>query len=116
MNEMKTGINFDRLMKRHAELLTTLQHLRMEQDVVERNTDWLDQAAYENRLAFLNRLNSWYETEVRQIERALDRIRRQCYGICLACHKPIPSKRLDAAPEAEFCGACQSTREAFSQP
>ena len=113
MNEMRAGINFDRLIKRRAELLSTLQHLHKEQAEVERNTDWLDQAAYESRVALLDRLNSWYETEVSQIDRALERIRRHGYGVCLACHHPIDPKRLATAPEAEYCSACQSTREAL---
>ena len=70
MNETRAGINFDRLTKRRAELLSTLQHLHKERAEVERNTDWLDQAAYESRGALLDCLNSWYETEVSQIDRA----------------------------------------------
>ena len=114
MNEMRAGNSFDRLTKRRAELLLTLQHLHKEQAEVERNTDWLDQAAYESRIALLDRLDSWYETELNQIDHAIERVRRDDYGICLACHRPIEPKRLETAPEAEYCSACQSMREALT--
>ena len=114
MNEMRVGINFDRLTKRRAELLSTLQHVNKERTEVESNTDWLDQAAYESRIALLDRLNGWYETEVSQIDRALERIRRHGYGACLACHHTIEPRRLEAAPEAEYCSDCQATREALA--
>jgi RNA polymerase-binding transcription factor DksA len=114
MNEMRAGINFDRLTKRRAELLSTLQHLHKEQAEVERNTDWLDQAAYESRVALLDRLDGWYETEVSQIDRAIERIRRDGYGVCLACHRPIEPKRLAATPQVEYCSACQAMRETLT--
>ena len=114
MNEMRAGIHFDRLTKRRAELISTLQHLHKEQAEVERNTDWLDQAAYERRVALLDRLDSWYESEVSQIDRALERIRQHGYGVCLACHHPIDPTRLAAAPHAEYCNACQAMREDLS--
>lgn len=113
MNELRAGIHFDRLTKRRADLLSTLQHLHKERAEVESNTDWLDQAAYQSRVALLDRLDSWYEAEVSQIDRAIERIRQDGYGVCLACHHPIAPKRLATAPEAEYCCACQSTREAL---
>ena len=49
--------------------------------------------------------------ELRRIEAALERLRDGSFGICAACDKPIPAKRLDARPEAERCVPCQSRME-----
>jgi RNA polymerase-binding transcription factor DksA len=115
MDASQTENNFDRLTKRREHLVMTLRHLDRESEQVEQNTDWLDQAAYENRTALLDRLNDWYLAEVQQIDRALDRIKSQKYGICLACHSSIDLKRLDIVPETEYCGACETFREGFEQ-
>jgi DnaK suppressor protein len=37
---------------------------------------------------------------------ALGRIKDGSYGICLACHEPIPIARLEAMPEARNCTRC----------
>src|SRR5215475_263877 len=54
---------------------------------------------------FLNR-NSIDIKLLREIGDALERIRRDAYGICLACEEPISSKRLDAVPWARYCVEC----------
>ena len=115
MDENRTEKNFDRLTKRREHLVMTLRHLDRESEQVEQNTDWLDQAAYENRTALLDRLNDWYLAEVKQIDRALERIKTQKYGICLACHHSIDPKRLEIVPETEYCGACEMFREGVVQ-
>ena len=115
MNQNQTEKSFDRLTKRREHLVMTLRHVAREYEQVEQNTDWLDQAAYENRTALLDRLNDWYLAEVKQIDRALERIKSQKYGICAGCHDAIDPKRLEAAPEAEYCSACEEFRESFEQ-
>jgi RNA polymerase-binding transcription factor DksA len=111
MDTMRTGRHVDRLRQRRDQVATTLRHLGKEQGEVERNTDWLDQAAYESRVHLLDRLTKWYVTEIDQIDKALKRMERRDYGLCAACHRPIEDQRLDAAPESEFCSACQAMRD-----
>ena len=115
MDDKQTAKRFDRLSKRREHLVMTLRHLDREYQQVEQNTDWLDQAARENRVALLDRLNDWYLTELKQIDRALERIKGQKYGICLACHQSIDPQRLEIVPETEYCGACEKFRESFEQ-
>ena len=93
----------------------TLRYLDRQYKEVEHNTEWLDQAAHENRTALLDRLNEWYVAELRQIDRALERIKTHGYGTCAACQEPIDAKRLAAAPEAEYCRDCAESSEAFRQ-
>jgi RNA polymerase-binding transcription factor DksA len=116
MNAIRTGKFFDRLTRRRVQLVATLQYLEKELKQVEENTEWRDQAAYESRVRLLDRLNEWSVAEISEIDRALERIKARTYGLCLACHRAIESERLDAAPAAEYCKACQEMREALQRP
>lgn len=116
MNAVRTGKFFDRLTKRRLQLVATLQYLEKEQKQVEQNTEWRDQAAYESRVRLLDRLNEWSVAEISEIDRALERIKTRTYGLCVGCGRPIESERLEAAPEVEFCAACQEAREGLRRP
>jgi RNA polymerase-binding protein DksA len=111
MNKIATGRHLDKLMRRRGQILMTLRHLANEQKQVEQNTDWLDRAAYESRVNLLDRLSDWYATEIGQIDKAIERIESNRYGVCLACHETIEEARLETAPEAEFCSTCQEQRD-----
>ena len=114
MNKVTAKAAVERLIRRREELVLTLRHLDKEQADVENNTDWLDQAAYANRAALLDRLAEGFQTELQQVDKALDRIKANRYGQCLACHASIDDQRLDAAPEAAFCSSCQEMREGLT--
>lgn len=47
----------------------------------------------------------------RQVEAALGRIDEGEYGDCQSCGEAVGLRRLEAAPEAPFCLACQGRRE-----
>jgi DnaK suppressor protein len=111
MESIRFGRHIDKLQKRRDEIATTLRYVDKEQKQVEENTEWLDRAAFESRVDLLGRLNEWYLTEMDQIDRALDRIKKNTYGLCRACHKPIDSARLEIHPVAEFCVDCEEFRE-----
>jgi hypothetical protein len=80
MEEVRIGRQIDQLRKRREQLVMTLQHIGREQEQVEQNTDWLDQAAYQSRVNLLDRLNEWYINEMHQIDEALLRIRKISMG------------------------------------
>jgi DnaK suppressor protein len=113
MDPIRTAQHFDQLCKRREQVTLTLRHIDKEQKEAEQNTDWLDQAAYESRIALLDRLTEWYVVEMNEIDKALLRIKQNIYGLCLACHNPIQAHRLELFPEAAFCAACQETRESL---
>lgn len=115
MEAITIDTSFARLTQRRAQLLTTLRHLDNEQKEVERNTDWVDEAAFDSRIALLDGLRHDYLAEMRNIERALARIDNGTYGACAACHEPIGAKRLEVVPETEHCFACESFREGIEQ-
>lgn len=43
------------------------------------------------------------EAEITELDAALERVEHGSYGICEACHEPIPEARLEARPTARFC-------------
>src|SRR5713226_2741025 len=61
------------------------------------------------------RLNSLDYVQLRLVEEALDRITTGDYGVCLACEKPIPPKRLQALPWAKYCVTCQQNLGSLQQ-
>lgn len=48
------------------------------------------------------------ESSLRDIDKALERIENNTYGICKYCHKPINPKRLLARPVASACVECKT--------
>jgi RNA polymerase-binding transcription factor DksA len=50
------------------------------------------------------------ELRLQAIERALQRIKENRYGICTKCKKPIEPKRLEIIPETEVCIKCKQRR------
>lgn len=113
MDDIRISRHLDRLRKRRSQAAMTLQHIAKEQRQAEQNTDWLDQAAYQSRMELLDRLVHWYVTEIEQIDKAVDRIGKNQFGRCSACHRPIEVERLETSPEVEFCSLCQDMREEF---
>jgi RNA polymerase-binding transcription factor DksA len=111
MKEVIKGRHLDKLIRRRNQIVITLEHLANEKKQVEQNTDWLDRAAYESRANLLDRLNDWYATEIGQIDKAIERIENNRYGLCGVCHQTIAESLLETAPESEFCGACQELRD-----
>ncbi len=60
-------------------------------------------ASYDNDLSVKNTL----EKELRDIKKALKRIKDGTYGICKYCHKEISPQRLVIRPTSSACVACK---------
>ena len=58
-----------------------------------------------------NSLGEADQRRLTMIDRALDRIRQETYGLCLACGKKIPDVRLEALPYAALCIDCQTQED-----
>ena len=58
---------------------------------------------YESKLDIEHTL----ELKLRNIDLALQRIKKGKYGICEKCGKKISQKRLEFSPQARFCLKCQ---------
>lgn len=48
------------------------------------------------------------ETRLKDVNAALEKIKRGKYGICEKCKKQIPLARLEASPEARKCVKCST--------
>lgn len=48
-----------------------------------------------------------FELRLKNIERALEKIKKGKYGICEKCDKNISTKRLKVCPEARICRKCR---------
>ena len=117
MDTIKLGIYEDKLLRRRRETLSCLKRLEDENTALteQRQMDWIDQAARETEIHLLDHLNEEHAHDLELIQAALVRIHSGTYGVCRACHRPVEKRRLDYFPEAEFCSACQDTREAFEE-
>ena len=48
------------------------------------------------------------ETQLKDINSALEKIEKETYGVCENCQKPISEERLEASPEARTCVSCNT--------
>lgn len=51
------------------------------------------------------------QTELRQVEQAIERLNEGTYGYCARCGAPIPGERLEILPFAIYCIRCSSEIE-----
>lgn len=58
---------------------------------------------------FINRLpvETQLEQKLSAINKALERIKKGSYGVCVECDKKIPTARLQAMPETTRCMKCE---------
>jgi RNA polymerase-binding transcription factor DksA len=56
-------------------------------------------------------VESMLDRRRRQVEMALEKLRRGEYGICERCRRPINPERLSARPDAIYCIDCQRQME-----
>ena len=49
---------------------------------------------------------------LKAIEEALARMRRDTYGVCVACKEPISKARLEAVPWTHLCRECKERQAA----
>lgn len=93
------------LEERFAELATVLRN--REGIAIEKSPDALDevQHAAERELAIRNLDRE--SNLLRNVKRALQRIKNGSFGVCVHCEEPINSKRLQAVPWTAYCIRCQ---------
>jgi RNA polymerase-binding transcription factor DksA len=111
MDRIRTERHVGQLQKRREQIAMTLKHLGKERAEVERNTEWVSRDAYERRARLLSSMRSWYVSEIDQIDRALRGAEQSNYRLCVACNQLIEARHIEAAPESEFCHACQPCKD-----
>lgn len=76
--------------------------------IVEPGTDAAMLSGHEQVAVLEGRLKS----ELKEVERALKKIKKGTYGKCENCKKTIESKRLKVKPSAIYCLSCEMKKEA----
>ena len=74
--------------------------------------DQAEDAASETLATLLRRLEGRERHELDEIDAAQARLEAGLYGVCEACHHPIPLARLRAMPATRHCALCQARIEA----
>ena len=75
------------------------------------NPDWDEQAIEMEDEETLQRQGALVERQIGSIRRALGRIERGTYGVCVTCGGEIAPARLAARPEAALCIDCARSAE-----
>jgi DnaK suppressor protein len=70
-----------------------------------------DYAAVSNDNLVDSAIGSQQETELMEIELALNKISAHTYGVCEMCEEPIGFARLKVKPHARFCIDCREIVE-----
>jgi DnaK suppressor protein len=73
--------------------------------------DVSDQASAEVDQNFSMRIKEREQKLLKKIDEALDRLKKNIYGICERCEEEIPYQRLKARPVTTLCIACKTLQE-----
>jgi DnaK suppressor protein len=73
--------------------------------------DEIDKAQNVIEQAMGSLTSSSQRSNLAKVEEALERIKKNAYGICEECGEEIPMKRLEALPFALYCITCQQKLE-----
>ncbi|MYM62058.1 TraR/DksA C4-type zinc finger protein [Pseudomaricurvus sp. HS19] len=95
----------NKLLAQRAELLRRVAAIKA--DFAQgKPADFSEQTTESENDDVLRSLRLEAETEIRQINRALEQIDAGEYGTCERCGDAIPAGRLEAIPEATLCTRC----------
>ena len=102
-----------RLLARREELLKNIARTEEEGRAADDDptVDLADKAANSYTKEFLFGQNNTDRTTLQLIDQALERIKKNTYGVCEVCESELQQKRLDAVPWARHCTACQEKQE-----
>ncbi|MGD2185317.1 MAG: TraR/DksA C4-type zinc finger protein [Desulfobacterales bacterium] len=100
------------LLKRKREIFRQIAHLEMGlQARKERVIEKGDAAQKEDLICLLDHLVERSKEEIREINRALEKMTAGKYGNCEICEKRIESKRLNILPATRLCRQCAKIYE-----
>jgi DnaK suppressor protein len=102
-----------KLLARREELLKSIARTEQEGRAADDDptVDLADKAANSYTKEFLFGQNNTDRSMLQLIDQALERIRKNTYGVCQICESELQQKRLDAVPWARHCTACQEKQE-----
>jgi DnaK suppressor protein len=96
----------DELLERHSRISRKTRH--RDEPLPQ---DFAEQAVELENQELLEALDAEVAAELRQIQRALQRIESGDYANCTACGENIPLARLQAMPTTNLCVDCATEAE-----
>lgn len=99
------------LQKQRAAILEEAGEGLAKRDGQEPFPDVSDQASAEVDQNFTMRIKEREQKLLKKIDEALDRLKRNTYGVCERCEEEIPYQRLKARPVTTLCIACKTLQE-----
>ena len=84
-------------------------------DPYENLADMTDRASFDTDRNFMLRIRDRERKLINKINKALERIDNETYGICEACSDKISTKRLKARPVTTLCIECKTRQETFEK-
>lgn len=114
MNEIFINNMKEKLLAQREAILASLSgHSNQMKDIVKPPVtgDEVDIASDTVDKTLLGSLSAQDAQLLKQIDNALERIRLDRYGVCLACGKEISEARLSALPYALMCINCATRDE-----
>jgi len=111
MVSAKYGAIFRDLQKQRVAILEEAGGALTNRERQEAFPDVSDQASAEVDQNFTMRIKEREQKLLKKIDEALDRLKRNIYGICERCEEEIPYQRLKARPVTTLCIACKTLQE-----
>lgn len=99
------------LQKQRAAILEETGEVLAKRDRQEAFPDVSDQASAEVDQNFTMRIKEREQKLLKKIDEALDRMKKNIYGVCERCEEEIPYQRLKARPVTTLCIACKTLQE-----
>ncbi len=102
-----------KLLARREELLKSIARTEEEGRAADDDptVDLADKAANSYTKEFLFGQNNTDRNTLGLIDQALERIKKNTYGVCEVCESELQQKRLEAVPWARHCTSCQEKQE-----
>lgn len=107
--EQYRGVLLDKRMELQAALRKKSE---MEKEkIMEDTMDTVDRANSNYRTDFNLKRREMVIRQIKDIDKALERINSGEFGVCDNCGEEIPKGRLEARPNARFCTLCKDEME-----
>ena len=112
---LDVGKLIERVYAQRDTIISKIKRLRREDPfstedralIVEPGTDASALFGHEKTVVLENQLKS----DLKEIEKALEKIKKGTYGICENCGKQIDLARLEVKPSAIYCLKCEKEKE-----
>lgn len=113
MDKKKAELHRKRLLAKQEELLHAVSQSEQDgREADEEGTqDVADKAANAYTKEFLFHQSDDNRRTLQLVNEAIERLKNGSYGLCVACHEEVQSKRLEAVPWARHCIECQEKQE-----